>query len=91
MPKKKHAKSKSNDELDSVYFLKLVIYIIIGSFWVKITVGQSMQIPLPIGPLFGIWFASHDHFRIDRKIEYAVLLMAALVGFWAPIGLFVYM
>lgn len=83
--------TKPAQELDSVYFLKLIIYVIAGSFWVKIISGESFQLPLPIGPVLGLWFASHDHFQIDRKIEYAILIMAALVGFWAPIGLFIYL
>ena len=82
-------KPKRSDELDSVYFLKLVIYLIAGTLWVKVTYGDTMQIPIPLGPALGILFASHDHFQIDRKIEYAILLMAALVGFWAPVGIFV--
>jgi hypothetical protein len=91
MPNKKQKRSKQSAELDSIYILKLVIYLIVGSFWVKIVQGESLQIPVPIGPVLGLWFASRDHFRIDRKIEYAILLMSALVGFWAPLGLFIYM
>jgi hypothetical protein len=43
---------------------------------------------LPIGLILGIIFSAHDHFRIDRKIEYAVLLVAALLGL-AGFGVFV--
>jgi hypothetical protein len=31
----------------------------------------------------------HDHFQIDRKIEYAVLLLAMLVGYVAGVGIFI--
>ncbi len=79
---------KQNKELDSVYFLKLVLYLVIGSMWLKITKGENLQIPLPLGGLVGLLFASHEHFQIDRKIEYAVLLVAILVGFWLPFGVF---
>jgi len=75
-------------EPDSVYFLKLVLYMIIGSIWLKIT-RQNTQIPIPIGLVVGLLFSTHEHFQIDRKIEYAVLLIAMLVGFWAPFGLFI--
>jgi len=74
---------------DSTYFLKLVVLIILGSLWVKATDGQSWQVPLPVGFIIGLIISSHEHFRIDRKIEYAVLLIATLVGFWAPIGLYI--
>ena len=74
---------------DSAYFLKLVLCLILGSLWIKITDGNTLQIPLPVGLLVGLVFVSHQHFRIDRKIEYGVLLVAALVGFWLPVGIYV--
>ena len=82
------AKSKKSNELDSVYVLKLVMYLIIGTLWVRIQHG-TMNIPLPIGLVLGWVFAMHDHFKIDRKIEYAILLVAMLVGFWSQIGLII--
>ena len=82
-------KQKRIRETDDAYFLKLVFFMILGSMWLKVSDGQSWQIPLPIGLVFGILLARHDHFRIDRKVEYAVLLIAAFVGFWAPIGIYI--
>jgi hypothetical protein len=83
------ARSAGKDEFDGVYLLKLVLYVILGSMWIKLSHGESLNIPLPVGFIIGIIFASHDHFRIDRKIEYAVLLVAMLVGFFAPYGLYI--
>lgn len=82
-------KTKNQPESDSEYLLKLVMYMIIGSIWVKITTTSDSQIPLPIGFLIGLIFASREHFRIDKKIEYAILLVAMLVGFWLPIGIYI--
>ncbi len=82
------SKKPRNNETDSTYFLKLVMYLIVGSLWVKITRGD-MQIPIPAGFIVGLIFTTHEHFKIDRKIEYAVLLVAMLIGFWAPIGLYI--
>jgi len=45
-----------------------------------------MTIPIPYGALIGLVFVGHDHFKIDRKIEYALLLVAMFVGFWLPMG-----
>ena len=73
--------SKKSAELDSVYFLKLVLYFIVGTFWLHIVVGDA-EIPLPLGLLFGVAFASHEHFQIDRKIEYAVLLIAVFLAYF---------
>lgn len=82
------AKTKKTTETDGAYLLKLVLYLIIGAQWVFIKTRSGGQIPLPVGVLIGALFASHEHFQIDRKVEYAVLLVAMLVGFFAQIGLF---
>jgi hypothetical protein len=87
--KKKNTK-RSNLDLDGVFVLKLALYVIFGSLWLKITKnGTSLNFPVPIGLAIGIFFTSHEHFRLDRKIEYAVLVIAALFGFLAPYGLFI--
>lgn len=80
----KNKKTESTPEPDSVYFLKLVLYFLLGCLWVRI--GGENGISLPIGLVIGILFASHDHFQIDRKIEIAVLLIATVLSFIAPIG-----
>lgn len=79
---------RTTAELDSVYVLKIVMYLVLGTLWVRFTnAAGTVQLPLPIGLVVGVIFALHDHFSIDRKIEYAVLLVAMLVGFWSQIGL----
>jgi hypothetical protein len=84
------AKKKQPVEQDSAYFLKLVLYLIVGSQWIRLVdAGQTKQIPIPVGLIIGIFFASHEHFQIDRKIEYAVLLIAMFVGFWLQSGLLI--
>ena len=86
----KTKKQPSKTELDSVYTLKLIMYLIIGTLWVRVQSSSGhMQIPIPVGLIIGELFAMHDHFKIDRKIEYAVLLVAMLVGFWSQIGLLI--
>lgn len=79
-------KTKSYEE---AYFLKLVLFLVLGSLWLKVGDGQSWQVPIPVGFILGMALAMHDHFQIDRKIEYALLLIAMLVGFWAPIGIYI--
>ena len=67
--------------------MKLVLYLIVGAQWLRMSIGSSgAQIPLPVGLFIGILFIMHDHFRIDRKIEMAVLLVAMLVGFFGQVG-----
>jgi hypothetical protein len=82
--KKKH----QTDQYDVIFVLKLVLYIVLGSMWLKLFNDNSV-LPLPLGLVVGLILASHEHFAIDRKIEYAVLIIAALVGFIAPYGLYI--
>jgi hypothetical protein len=80
----------SSTELDSVYMLKLVLYLIVGSQWLWFrNAAGTRQIPIPVGLVLGLIFAMHDHFKIDRKIEYALLLVAMFVGFWTMAGIYI--
>lgn len=72
-------------ETDAVYFLKLVLYLILGSQWLRLT--HTFTLPIPIGLIVGLFFARTERFQIDRKIEYAVLLIATFIGFWLPLGI----
>lgn len=82
------AKRKTKKKLyepDSIFFLKIVLYFILGGIWVYF---HDVAIPgIPVGLIIGVLFASHDHFQIDRKIEFAILLAAAVLSYVAPIGL----
>jgi len=85
---KRKTKVATRIELDSVYVLKMLLYLILGSFWLRVSnTSQTSQIPIPIGLIIGLFLASHERFQIDRKLEYAILLMAMFIGFWLPIGI----
>lgn len=90
MPKIKNKVTKHNDQLDGVYLFKLLLYVLLGSMWLKLSHGSNMNVPIPVGFVIGLIFSTHEHFRIDRKIEYAVLLVAMLVGYFAPYGLYIH-
>lgn len=81
--------SKKTKSYEEAYFLKLVLFLVLGSLWLKVSDGQTWQIPIPVGFILGMALAMHDHFQIDRKIEYAILLVAMFIGFWAPIGIYI--
>ena len=83
-------KKPRTTELEGVYVLKIVLYLIIGAQWLWLTnPALTEQIPIPIGLIVGGLFAMHDHFQIDRKIEFAILLIASFVGYWSQTGLLV--
>ncbi len=89
--KTKHVISKKQPkEQDGAYLLKLLLYVIVGSQWLRVVDPTlTKQVPIPIGLVVGLFFASHDHFQIDRKIEYAVLIVAMFLGFWLQNGILV--
>jgi len=87
----KRKKMPSQNEPDSTYFLKIILYIILGSFWLKfhspLQLGDFRLNGVPLGLLIGLLFASHDHFQVDRKIEYAILVVVTIVTFFLPAGI----
>ena len=82
-------KTTQTSAADSVFFLKLVLYMVLGSMWIKVTHNNELSLPIPFGLVIGLLFAAHEHFQIDRKIEFAILLVAMLIGYFAPFGLYV--
>lgn len=79
----KQKPKQQSSEPDGVYFLKIVLYFVLGCLWVQIGSGG---VAVPVGLLLGVIFAMHEHFTIDKKIEYAVLFMASILSFVLPIG-----
>lgn len=88
VPKRKKA---AVEERDSVYFLKLVLYLVLGTIWLKfstpIIVGGIPVSGVPVGLLIGLLIASHDKFQIDRKIEYAVIMVMTVISYFLPAGI----
>ena len=79
------SKRKSpSTEKDTLFFLKVILYFVLGCLWLQFSKINS--VPIPVGLVFGILLVAHEHFQIDRKIEYAVLLIATVLSFIAPIG-----
>ncbi len=70
------AKKNATTEYDSVYFLKILIYLILGTVW--LSNGESRT--LPVGLIVGIVAVQHEKLQIDRKIEYALLLIGTILG-----------
>ena len=87
--KASRTKGRPNQDWDGTFLFKMVLYLILGSMWIKLSHGNSLHIPLPVGFAVGLIFAMHEHFQIDRKLEYCVLLVAMLIGYVAPFGLYI--
>lgn len=87
----KSKKQQPQTEKDSTYFLKLVLYIVVASFWLKfpepLQIGDFTVYGIPLGLFIGLLFATHDHFQVDRKIEYALLIIVTIITFYLPAGI----
>lgn len=66
----------SQNEYDSVYFLKILLYLILGSVWIAIHGHRD----IPAGFIVGVLAAQHEKLQLDRKIEYAMLLVGTVLG-----------
>ena len=86
---KKTVVRKTTNESDGAYFLKLVLFLIISSLWLRIEFSDGTLLPLPLGAAIAVIYAMHDHFQIDRKIELALILVGMFISFWLPIGIFI--
>ncbi len=78
-------------ETDSTYFLKLVVFVLLGTFWLKFHQPVSwLGVPfngLPIGLLIGLLLVSRfEKYQSDRKIWYAILVVVAIISYFVPAG-----
>lgn len=86
---RKQTRAGAPTTFDGVYLFKMVLYLLLGSMWVKVSAGADLTVPIPVGLAIGLIFTTHEHFQIDRKIEYAIMLVAMLFGYFAPYGLYI--
>lgn len=79
------------NEKDSTYFLKIVLYVIAGAFWLRfaqpLMIGDIAINAIPLGFIVGVLIARHEKLQIDRKIEYALLLISAIVSVFLGTGI----
>lgn len=79
-------------ESDSTYFLKLVVFILLGTLWLKfadpISWGGVRFTGLPIGLILGvIGIYKFEKYQEDRKIWYAVLVVVTIICYFVPAGI----
>lgn len=98
-PHKKKSAKKSNfrsrlRESDGQYLLKLVVVIIIATFWIRFGhvfyLGNIPVTGVPLGMLAGLLLV--DRFEVhqdDRKIWYAILVVIGLISYFLPMGIII--
>lgn len=79
-------------ETDSTYFLKLVVFVLLGTLWLKfgnpIIVGSMPVNGIPLGLLIGLVLVSQfEKYQSDRKIWYAILLVVTIICYFVPAGI----
>ena len=87
-------KKKQNNiktEADSTYFLKIIVYILLGMFWIRfadpMVMGNLTFTAFPVGLFVALLFIRHEHFQIDRKIEYPIVIVAAIISYFFNTGI----
>lgn len=78
-------------ESDSTYFLKLVVFVLLGTLWLKFQQPVSwLGIPLngiPVGMLVGLLLVGRfEKYQSDRKIWYAILIVVTIICYFVPAG-----
>ncbi|MDO8335258.1 MAG: hypothetical protein Q7T74_00535 [Candidatus Saccharibacteria bacterium] len=88
---KKRKRKILPDETDGAFLLKIVIYVILASVWIKFQEPLDLFViginGIPIGLFIGLIVASQDRFQIDRKIEYVVLIVMTIITYFVPAGI----
>jgi len=79
-------------ETDGTYFLKLVVFALLGTLWIKFQQPISwFGLPfnaVPVGFLVGLLLVrKFEQYQTDRKIWYAILLVVTIVCYFAPAGI----
>lgn len=81
-------------ESDSTYLLKLVVFVLLGTLWLKFAQPVAWHgIPLtgiPVGLLIGLLLVrKFEPLQIDRKIWYAILIVVTIICYFVPAGIVV--
>lgn len=81
-------------ETDGLYLFKLILVILLGSFWVKfgepVVWSHITVYAVPVGVMVGlVLIRTLEHFQTDRKIWYAILIMIGIISALSPAGIVV--
>ena len=79
-------------ESDGQYLLKLIFYVLLGSFWLKfaqplVWLGMTFN-ALPVGLVLGLIIINRfEKFQSNRKIWYAVIIVVGIISYFVPAGI----
>ncbi|MDR0591457.1 MAG: hypothetical protein LBG75_02815 [Candidatus Nomurabacteria bacterium] len=83
---------EKNPEADGVFILKLVVVVLLGSFWVKMNLPFLFNgVPVagvPVGLLVGLILIHLIEKRpYNRRTFYAVIVMVGIISYFLPSGI----
>ncbi|MCL2174219.1 hypothetical protein FWH58_02945 [Candidatus Saccharibacteria bacterium] len=76
-----------NQRVYSHFFLKFTLFFVLGLVWIRLGVRLGPVEVLPIGLAIGLIIACFEKFRIGRGIEFIILIAAATLSYFTPVGL----
>ena len=81
-------------ESDGTYLLKLVVFVLLGTLWLKFAQPVTwLGIPLtaiPLGLLAGLILVNRfEKYQSDRKIWYAILIVVTIICYFVPAGIII--
>lgn len=81
-------------ESDGTYFLKLIVFVLLGTLWLKFKQPVTwLTIPLggiPLGLLVGLLLVRQfETYQTDRKIWYAILVVVTILCYFVPAGILI--
>lgn len=80
-------------ETDGQYLLKLVLYVLLATVWIKFRspIVLWSTIPLgaiPVGMVFGMLIVRRfEAYQFDRKLWYAILIIVGILCYFVPAGI----
>ena len=75
-----------NQRVYSHFFLKFVLFFILGLIWLRLGAAVGPITVIPVGLIVGLMFAYFEKFRIGRGIEILILVAAATFSYFADVG-----
>jgi len=86
-PKNVSREVYKNQRVYSHFFLKLTLFFVLGLSWLTLGAPLGGLEVLPIGLAIGLVIACFEKFRIGRGLEIAILVVAAIISYFSPVGI----
>ena len=81
-------------ETDSSFFLKLVIFVLLGALWLRLKepleIGALSVQAVPVGLLIALLLVVKiEKYQFNRKIWYVTLILMTILASFTPVGVMI--